>query len=618
MMRMAWLLVILGASCTVVAEEPSKNMFVIEGQVTDHKGKPIQGADIEWAPSQNGRRLREVSRTDNEGRYRVETTNYGYDYRLGVAAEGFAPQWRDGIGPADIKGGTVEVNFELSLPVSLQGRVVDQAGLPIEGVTVTASNPGWNLTDISRFSTPTYGFPFPGRAPSGITDANGDFVIRDLPKTTTESGKPGTTYDLRLHVSGGLAISRQGELNKENVIVADRKNFLTGEEAWGEIRGKVMDALTKVPVKDFKVSIRHRPTTRAFTSESGEFQWQEDLRWGHKHQILVFAMGYAPCIQTTTTSKPADELTQHFELTQAVSLKGMIANKDGEPINNARIVYGLGPADPRSPNNGSWHYFDKIADGLLGWHTVERTTTKEDGAFWFSQYASADEQKAQSINSRNPMTPRMMIKAEGYVPKYVPPDELAKKIEQGIVTIQLSRESKLTIETLHNGELTAQSEVHVSSLNRSAYFGRNWRTESQQNGKFVVAGLGSGPYEISASLWWQSSTATLKRSVDIGEAEATTVKMNFHAGSCTLSGKARPFSRITATPTTQHAGSKLVSVSTTANIDGTYCIDRLPEGVYNVEYAPPLSRYRRFSKPSRLSVPVNLGEATTLDFDDGN
>ena len=86
-----------GELSPTVGQDPELRVF--EGRVVDQEGKPIAGAAVEWGHFQSSFKHREVFRTDKDGRYRVETTRVGTDYRLGVSAPGFASHWKDRLIP---------------------------------------------------------------------------------------------------------------------------------------------------------------------------------------------------------------------------------------------------------------------------------------------------------------------------------------------------------------------------------------------------------------------------------------------------------------------------------------------------------------------------------------
>jgi hypothetical protein len=134
---------------------------MLEGRVTNSDGEPIKGASVEWGYFLAQRDSREIFRTDADGKYRVETTKVGPDYRLGVSAIGYAPSWRDGLIPQLRESATpLTVDFKLSAPITLRGKVFDEAGEPIEGARVVAQSPTSGF--YSSFSSPTPSYPFPG------------------------------------------------------------------------------------------------------------------------------------------------------------------------------------------------------------------------------------------------------------------------------------------------------------------------------------------------------------------------------------------------------------------------------------------------------------------------
>jgi hypothetical protein len=145
-----------GARIRLSAREVREHVdFVLEpggvalrGVVRDISGGVVEGAWIVARPSGFGPGNRSVARSDTEGRFSLWTRRGRVD--LGVEAEGYARASRIAAAPGP--------NFEvLLIPESvIVGRVIGAAdGVPIEGVTITATARGSGVEPASSRSDAT-------------------------------------------------------------------------------------------------------------------------------------------------------------------------------------------------------------------------------------------------------------------------------------------------------------------------------------------------------------------------------------------------------------------------------------------------------------------------------
>ena len=508
-MRLIVLAISVALTASLSAQSTVVRVFV--GKVTDHKGRPIKGAAVEWGQFDWTRKRREVVRTDEHGKYRLETTQWDVDCRLGVSAAGFAPQWRDGALPRNL-GEEEAIDFQLKLPLKLKGYVIDQDGNPVKGVTVIAQYPSTGT--YSSFSMPTPKFPFPGPERSATSDENGNFVIRNLPTTTmAKEADKGHPFSISVRTPSGTYDQGKAYSKLDNKVHVNRADLLDGEDAKGHIKGKVFDAATEEPIKDFKIVIRHRPRSISFSDPNGQFR-MADLRTGKHHQLYVYADGYAPHISTLPVRSVATQHLYQFPLEREPSLQGVVVNNQSEPIEGAKIVFGFGPQDPMNPNNGNWRNFDELVDGYLGLRTVQRFTTRDDGVFWFSLMTEAQRAAhlADNFGMGKSISPRLMIQAPGYARRYVSEDQLKTKDAGMRIEIQLEPESVINIRVLVRSDLIPDTRVSLTGSERLYAAVKQPKFDGSQ---FISKGLTPGTYRIRASAGVnnQNISASAKRRV---------------------------------------------------------------------------------------------------------
>lgn len=593
------------------ASEPVVRVF--EGQVTDQNGKPVRNATVEWGVFNYSRKYREVVHTDDAGHYRLETRNVGIDYRLGVSAVGLAPRWRDWLVPSRSDQKPTVVNFVLPQPITLRGRVLDETGAPLEGVTIFAQSPSSNLYDIDRFTRPVYSFQYPGPERSGITDSDGSFTIRDLPRSThaASAAESGHKYDLYVRFHNGSSshcgFANSNEVTKLKLL---KRDFLVGEGVKGEIHGKVVDAHSHQPINDFAIVIRHRPAMNHFSNENGEFRLH-DLRIGPRHQLFVYAADYAPAVLTTNAAERGGRL-KLVPLKPNPSLKGIVANVDGQPIAEAEILFGLAPTDPHNPNLGGWSSWRKLVDGWMGWELVQRMTTASDGKYSFCLKMPLEPgELPPRIASNQEIKPRMMIKAPGYARIILDANEVERRMLEGDTTIELQRECAIAIKPLLNGEFCSNATVSCSGVLPNRFGSLEWSSESE-DGTYRVGLLQPGHYRVKLFFPVGASRHALTRSVIFDKPDTVELSVDYQPGDCTLRGKSFRFSKITLSP--ERAGD--VSYSTIVDADGNYEVNGVAAGTYNVSSYPARSQRRiHFGRTKSSKVKVDIRGETTHDFE---
>lgn len=561
---------------------------VLEGRVTDASGKPIKGAAVEWGFFTSERPEREVFRTNEEGKYRVETTRVGPDYRLGVSAVGFAPQWIDGLIPKFTGEESGVVDFKLTRPITLRGRVVDKQGKPIQGARVIAQSPSMGI--YSSFSLPTPSYPFPGPSREGTTDAGGQFSIKYLPKTDVPSDAPdrGHSFELSIKTPTGRMPRGKGYSGIDNTLVIDRDYLVESEKRTGVIRGKVLDAESGDPVERFKIVIRHRPEMIDCSDPAGHFDLK-NLNVGRRYQIFIYAEDYAPAEVRITARETRERPAHECRLERAPSLRGRVVDAAGKPIRGAEVVVGVQDSK-HNANRFYWGAFKKLVDGYMGLKTVQRATTGDDGHFVFSQG------EQQGI---------LAVMAPGYARRFVPVAERGELMRGDRLQIVLGPEAGVTGEVRLGGEPEPGASLRLSRVGM-------WELDfgelgADENGRFKIGELAPDNYVLS--VYQQSgnmSSVRLSMEITLNPGRMLDVVLDDPGGDCSLTGSASPFSLITLTPKAlnQEGTTYCRQIGTTATAEGHYRLSGLHPGKYEIFARNPSVRtgFHHQSNKSEIDV----------------
>jgi protocatechuate 3,4-dioxygenase beta subunit len=255
-----------------------KTGVAVEGRVFADDGRPVAGARVFSALGQ-GMIYDDaigdfVVTTDADGRFRIGQVG-PKQYFLIALAEGHAP------GEARVTVGkdAPHVQIDLGRPHTFQGRVVDQAGTPIEGIFVKYEWRGNRFLNDYRY-----------------TDADGRFRWDNAP------GDPFlvSAYPLD-NIRGYLGVMNQRIVPREGQDVV-----FTLRDALG-ISGKVLDAATGERVKNARVDVGAvDPTTgdvKVWTRPEGGYLWVNDGTLNASfpveadaYKIRIVGDGYEPFV----------------------------------------------------------------------------------------------------------------------------------------------------------------------------------------------------------------------------------------------------------------------------------------------------------------------------------
>lgn len=261
--------------------------------------------------------------TDAEGRFEIADLAVGR-YDLEVHATGYAPVKVPGVRVDEADGRTDFGTVVLVPGVSIEGRVVDGAGVPVAGAEVTAA-------------TERRGFRARGRVPDREgqirTDPEGRFAVVDL-----APDQP-VTLSVSKEGYGSEDVSGLRPPTEEPVVVVLRPA--------GRLRGRVVDSQGD-PIQDAVVAAH--PDPRAMTSMNGMrgsrpmwTQTDDDGRFLIEGvepgvlQVSADAEAYQEQVRTGIEVAAGQDLEFNFELRTGAVVEGTVTTSDGEPVAGALL-----------------------------------------------------------------------------------------------------------------------------------------------------------------------------------------------------------------------------------------------------------------------------------------
>lgn len=289
----------------------------ISGRVTDESGKPIPAAVVSnqydcYDPDP----LKITAITNQDGQFRLSGLSHRQNYRdyfFAVQAAGYAPVFvevsdHDSTRPAEI---------QLARGQAVHGRVVDESGKPLEGVSIRLDY--W-MGRPRQFHLKT------------TTDANGRFRINDAPRERTE-------YDF----------AKQGYIVVRKPLPPQEEDYQITLRPPLRIVGSIVDAQTNKPLPKCKLTKGWDPDNRApewetqigipaKTITNGRYEVEITAeQW--LTRIRVEADGYMPAV--SRLFKPYDPdrgvVTYDFRMTKATGMSGSVLGLDGQPLAGTEV-----------------------------------------------------------------------------------------------------------------------------------------------------------------------------------------------------------------------------------------------------------------------------------------
>jgi len=470
---------------------------VIVGRITDSSNQPVAGAAVEWGWYLDPHEKRERATTGEDGRYRLVVERLGADFRLGVFAEGLAPAWTDAAlswvrtAEGDDAEFRAESDFQLEPTHWIKGVLIDEQGKPVPGAKIRAETGVSGA--FSSFSAPTPASPIPGKARETTTDEQGRFLLFNLP-----AGEVHLTVESPYrHVN-----SRNYPVDREARIV------IGGSGKRGVIRAKVVDRRTGKPVQDFNVVLRHRPEPVHFTPPDGRFTFPHDARQGRRYQVHVYSRDHAPlAVHLTAVAEDGSE-EPTIELSAGEPLLGQLVDaRTQKPLADVPIMYAI-IDDARY---FLWAERDSFVDGQHGFTGVQRTTTRPDGTFFFSEGGD----RARGA---------LVIVTEGYERLILKPEDRSARDGAGRVRIGLMPEASVSGVCTRNGVPQADEEVAIWKYQPGAELEETHESVTTDGqGRFRFGALTAGTYQVYSPNVGRRFTlaAGRQQTVDLGEGLGT-------------------------------------------------------------------------------------------------
>ncbi|MBD3180826.1 sigma-70 family RNA polymerase sigma factor [Candidatus Poribacteria bacterium] len=296
----------------------------VTGKVTNEAGEPISGAEV-IAGKMPYMSENLTAKTDETGRYTVKYLPEG-DNCVIAKAEGYA----SGLKSIDVGKRNMELDIVLNQGKILAGKVTEQDGKPIQGVSI-AFGLFKDRMRIHHIVTWTK------------TDADGKFEAENIPDIE------GTHIDAAVMRDGytdirGVSVT-PGDTNLEFVMKQS-----------GKLAGRVVDAETSKPITHFIIKLdfpKLEPgedvprygmscdwnrSGVSYVSDEGEFV-APGFPVGSIYKLTAIADGYAPATVarvTATEKTDFDDLVISME--REIIVKGIVTDAEtGRPLENATI-----------------------------------------------------------------------------------------------------------------------------------------------------------------------------------------------------------------------------------------------------------------------------------------
>jgi hypothetical protein len=564
------------------AKEPAARIsldrgLTVTGHVTDEDGRPIAGALVR---AKFFNEIRQAT-TGDDGAYLLAGCE-AKPTRLVVSARGRATDMKElNIGP-DLD----QVDFRMKPGGTVRIRVLDHQGKPAAKARVFFQ---WWRGQFRYFEFDHV---------SQYADANGIWEWHEAPLD-----------EFRANISppGG-----DGMQLREQTLIARDQEYVFQLPAPLVISGRVFDAETKQPIRQFRVIPGNRETERfmgwreneGFAVSDGRYQLRQG-RGDFAHLIRIEADGYLTAISRDIKSNEGS-VTVDFDLKRGTPVAAKVLTPDLQPASGARAALGVAGSQIQVKNGDFDH----------GGTFCQRVTADEAGLFQFPAQA-----KGFQLVITHP---------SGYA-------QIASTPEWG-PTREIRLEPWARVEgTFQVGQAPAANVTLDLRVAGHDAFGKDepriftsHEATTGPDGRFLFPRVIPGRGSISRNILFM---------VDEGAREVTSssvVPAEFPAGKTTrfdlggtgraVVGKLQPsrdldpkqvrwnFALVMVSPARPEPPVGVASIMATVARDGTFRLDDLPAGTYSMKVrfdrddAGSLVDYRfRVPAPNENFGPVDLG-----------
>jgi large repetitive protein len=525
----------------------------IEGIVRNRAGDAIRDAAVRVYPSaRTGAPVRMIVAGDDRGQGAVATNREGEfvvrvepgPWDLSVHAPGYASTRINAVEA----GGTEPVEITLDEGAEIRGRVV-RAGIGVADVGIAVMQWG--------------GGPV-------LTGPDGSFTIPDLPEG------PVTL----------LAIRPEEHIQQMLSTTAPQSDLVIELPRGGTIRGRVIDAATKEPVRHFEagaspergggvVRVQAPQSLRPFQSEDGSFVL-ENVPPG-RLRVTVRAGGYLD--GTASGIEVAEGAVGEIDvsLDRGVRLTGMVQGPDGRPLGGVRVSISEEEDDFRRM------------------------------IFALSSDATTDSSGRYVVEAVEPGEATISFSRDGY-------QTLRKSAEMRGRETRV--DARLTEGRAVAGVVVSEDgqPIHGATVRvRSAVQGATWKSaETDAGGRFSFQGLEEGRYGFQAS--HHRYVDTERNDVDIRAAGEIRLVMK---GGGAIAGRVvglepREYGsvRVTAVSSGTHASAQVSS-------DGRFRIDGVHPGSATVSAQFRQAFAGRSTAPVTVEVAAGVETSVDLRFEGG-
>ncbi|HHI79921.1 MAG TPA: carboxypeptidase regulatory-like domain-containing protein [Planctomycetes bacterium] len=580
---------------------------VIRGRVLREGGEPAPFVRVGFAYLDLARILFSVHggnpvRSDAEGRFELHGVGAGL-VAVTALQEGYAPP--DPKTLLIVEGGSQTLDLVLGKGWSLKGRVVDENGKAMAGVSVVARNfeqpRGLDLGMLARL--------YPVRTTTG---RDGSFVIRGLSSTRVfvEARKrgyfPGRAS--RRKEQGGqllqLILGRggfiQGKVTGKDGIPLERFSVLAlpkkgrrlriGPE-WGRPPRKGNPYVDRSPWLGRQVKELKDPQGRFVL---GPFPYGNI-------QITVYAPGYLRMSREVELGKGKKLPELAFPLQPGARLRGKVL-AGGKPLSEAQVTWRRFHA-PRGPSFLPFRFEGEPEDldlmGLSSSLSHRSVLTDEEGRFF--------------LDGVEPGEIRVTARHPDWAKRSLGPISVQAGKERGDLVLEMMQGGGIEGRVLGlSGQGQSGAMVVAASIARGALKA----TTTKKDGSFQIHALPPGPYLVfktridatRTDLWAQVVGNVRLRAATVREGKITRVLIEDRSeggvdlyGKITASGKPAPGAVLTLLGQDKKGPLGIGVRSATADAQGNY---RLPSVVPG-QYLARITNYTR-SRPVGAQVAVEV------------
>ena len=470
------------------------------------------------------------------------------------------------IGPMTLGAeGVKDLVLRLTEPARISGRIVDEAGAPVEGASwafKVAHRGAWYSLERTK--------------------ADGKFELKSLPAGEHELkvGRPAAYEDSDAKIVVQFPAVRIGQQLTGMVVKTGWRKKMAFQRL--TISGRVVDPAGKrvpamVVATPSDARPGHRASARAQTLGNGAFELT-NLEQGYYTVGAGSAYGYSPVeMRNVAAGSTGIELV----MPRCVAIEGVVLSAEtGEPIPEFEMK-ALTDAPP----------------GLVDYSSTQfRGFNDKKGYFKLGNVPIGDTALA--------------VRAKGYsVAVHEVGQVRADQTLSGVV-VRLVRGGVVEgIVTNYNGELIEGVEVYDGE--KQIYIPRSFAALTGADGRFRIAGLPDGPHMLHAV---HGEYAPARVSVQVAADRSSHADIQLPAGG-TLEGRVMQEGQLAAgshVEVKRLSSSERLGHSGRTGLDARYRIARLPAG----EALAEATRYGiRGNMMLERIVVLEDGQVTTVDFD---